>query len=213
MATLKVTSGPLAGQAIELEDDVVIGRETGDLVVPDAEVSRRHAAVRSVPDGVEVEDFDSLNGTFVNGERIEGTVMLTKTGALRIGNTEFAVDIPVAQPDVTAPRAIQQPDVTAPRSIPQPDVTAPRSIPQPDVTAPRSIPQPDVTAPRSIPQPDVTAPRSIPQPDVTAQRAVADKPDQPAPAEARGGLPFPPAVLAAIIGVVVAIVLLIFVLG
>src|SRR4051812_5197962 len=45
--TLKVTSGPAVGQSFEFDREIVIGRE-GDLAIPDAEMSRRHAAVRPV---------------------------------------------------------------------------------------------------------------------------------------------------------------------
>ena len=39
-------SGPLAGQTIDVENEVVIGREDTDLTIDDVELSRRHAVVR-----------------------------------------------------------------------------------------------------------------------------------------------------------------------
>ena len=174
MRTLKVTSGPAEGQSLEVESESIVGRSAVDLEIADPEISGRHAAVRPIEDGIEVEDLGSTNGTFVDGKRIDAPVSLTADATIRVGLTTIAVELefpkPLAQPDVTAPRrVVPAPDVTAPRAIPdQPDVTAPRAIPdQPDVTAPRAIPdQPDVTAPRAIPDPDVTAPRSVPPPQV-----------------------------------------------
>jgi hypothetical protein len=200
MRTLKVTSGPSKGQSLEVEEELVIGREHSDFAIPmDVEVSRRHAVVRPTESGIEVEDLGSTNGTFVDGRKIDGTAAVTASGTIRVGETEIAVELelpppsppadPGIAPDVTAPRAIPQPDVTAPRAIAQPDFTAPRDVPdkapEPEVTEPKEIPQPDVTAPRAIPQPDVTAPRKvpdkeIPQPDVTAPRAIP-QPDVTAP--------------------------------
>jgi hypothetical protein len=191
MRSIKVISGETAGEAREVEGDIVIGRESADLVVPDPEVSRRHAVVRPSEDGVEVEDLGSRNGTFVDEQRIDRATTLAQSGTVRVGTTELAVEIAlvVAEPDVTVQREIPQPDVTVQREIPQPDVTVQREIPQPDVTVQREIPQPDVTAKReTIPQPDVTAKReTIPQPDVTVQRKTAGPP----PASAEGSPPPP----------------------
>ena len=187
MPTLKVISGPAAGQTLAIDAEIVVGREGADVTIDDAEMSRRHTALRPVDGGVEVEDLGSLNGTFVDGNRIDAPTTLSASAVVKMGTSEIELEIepaaepePIAQPDVTAPRAIPQPDVTAPRKIPEPDVTAPRKIPEPDVTAPRKIPDPDVTAPRKIPEPDVTAPRKIAEPDVTAPREIP-QPDVTAP--------------------------------
>ena len=49
-----------------------VGRhETNDVVLAGPTVSARHATVRVEAVGVVVEDEGSLNGTFVNGERVE----------------------------------------------------------------------------------------------------------------------------------------------
>jgi predicted component of type VI protein secretion system len=49
-----------------------LGRhEENDVVLAGPTVSARHATVRVEPVGVVLEDEGSLNGTFVNGERIE----------------------------------------------------------------------------------------------------------------------------------------------
>ena len=49
-----------------------VGRhDENDVVLAGPTVSARHATVRVEPIGVVLEDEGSLNGTFVNGERIE----------------------------------------------------------------------------------------------------------------------------------------------
>ncbi|MCP3962225.1 MAG: FHA domain-containing protein [bacterium] len=49
-----------------------IGRTfASDLVLPDIEVSREHAALRVTPEGLEIEDLGSRNGCFVDGRRID----------------------------------------------------------------------------------------------------------------------------------------------
>jgi pSer/pThr/pTyr-binding forkhead associated (FHA) protein len=78
---------------VEVEADVVIGREDADLTIPDEEISRRHAVVRPVERGVVVEDLGSLNGTFVNGEQISEPLTLTLGSMLRLGNSEIQVEL------------------------------------------------------------------------------------------------------------------------
>ena len=53
-----------------------IGRSlAADVRFDDPTVSRRHALIVRQPDGVHVLDDRSLNGVFVNGERIEGRLL------------------------------------------------------------------------------------------------------------------------------------------
>src|ERR1700738_3056331 len=89
-------SGPKPGEVREIDGEIVIGRQ-GDLTVEDEEASRRHAVVRPVEQGVEVEDLGSANGTFVDGNRIEGKVTVTQDAALRIGQTEFGLEVSLPQ--------------------------------------------------------------------------------------------------------------------
>ena len=57
---------PLAGEWTR------IGRSlAADVRFDDATVSRRHALIVNQPDGVRVVDDRSLNGVYVNGERVE----------------------------------------------------------------------------------------------------------------------------------------------
>jgi hypothetical protein len=64
-------------QAYELTGRITrVGRhEENDIVLAGPTVSARHATVRIEPIGVVLEDEGSLNGTFVNGERIEQRLM------------------------------------------------------------------------------------------------------------------------------------------
>ena len=99
MRTLKVISGPAAGTSLGVEKEIVIGREGADLTIPDPQISRRHTLVRPVDEGIEVEDLGSLNGTFVNGERVSAPVTLTAPGKIKVGDSE--IDVELALEDVT----------------------------------------------------------------------------------------------------------------
>ena len=84
-----------------------IGRSlAADVRFDDATVSRRHALVVSQDEGVRVLDDRSLNGVFVNGERVEWSA-LTDGDEITIGrHAIFYVDT------VTAASAAQQAALT-----------------------------------------------------------------------------------------------------
>jgi pSer/pThr/pTyr-binding forkhead associated (FHA) protein len=87
-----VTTGPEAGRRVELGLEVAIGRQDADLVVEDPEVSRRHAVLRRSGGSVVVEDLDSTNGTFVNGERIRTPITVRPGDQVRVGRTTLEIE-------------------------------------------------------------------------------------------------------------------------
>jgi pSer/pThr/pTyr-binding forkhead associated (FHA) protein len=70
---LIVRSGPQAGTRFTLESDVTrLGRHPdSEISLDDITVSRRHAEVQRTAEGYMVADSGSLNGTYVNQERVE----------------------------------------------------------------------------------------------------------------------------------------------
>jgi pSer/pThr/pTyr-binding forkhead associated (FHA) protein len=113
MARLRVVSGPLAGQTIDVETEVVIGREDTDLTIDDVELSRRHAVVRRHASRLQVEDLGSTNGTYVDGTRIEEPTILGGGAEIRLGTTKLVVEgvLPAgreeAEPETSESRASQ----------------------------------------------------------------------------------------------------------
>jgi pSer/pThr/pTyr-binding forkhead associated (FHA) protein len=91
-----ITSGQLQGRRIEVSRELVIGRENVDVEIEDAELSRRHVAVRPTEGGLEVEDLGSRNGTRVDGTRIDGPTRIRHGAVLLVGVTTFTVDAPPA---------------------------------------------------------------------------------------------------------------------
>ena len=74
-ALLIVKRGPNAGSRFLLDSELTtIGRHPdSDIFLDDVTVSRRHAEFYRQPSGFTVRDVGSLNGTYVNRERIEET--------------------------------------------------------------------------------------------------------------------------------------------
>jgi pSer/pThr/pTyr-binding forkhead associated (FHA) protein len=91
-AVLVVTKGPMAGQRLNLQGELVIGREGVAVTIEDSELSRRHAAVRQVTGGYEVEDLGSLNGTFVNGQRITAPTQVAGGDSIKVGQTVMELE-------------------------------------------------------------------------------------------------------------------------
>lgn len=107
MSALVVKEGPGAGRRVEIEGEVVIGREDAGLTIDDAEMSRRHAVVRASGSAIEVEDLGSRNGTFVNGTRIAGATRLTGGDSIKVGTTVLELDAPrAAAQTVASPVAV-----------------------------------------------------------------------------------------------------------
>jgi cytochrome P450 / NADPH-cytochrome P450 reductase len=97
-----------------------IGRaEDNDLVVPDPSVSGHHAELRTAPDGCRIVDLGSMNGTFVNDQRVAAAIALHDGDVVRFGATFFLLAGQELQPfAATGPGAGQPPPEPAPGPAP-----------------------------------------------------------------------------------------------
>jgi pSer/pThr/pTyr-binding forkhead associated (FHA) protein len=82
----------ITGQRLEVNrPDVVIGRHSdADVRLAYPEVSRRHCRLAFQDGKWVLYDLDSLNGVFVNGERVQETV-LYEGDQISVGNLVFIV--------------------------------------------------------------------------------------------------------------------------
>ena len=102
---------------------LVIGRDAScDVVVPNGEVSRRHAEIAAGRNGYTVTDT-SANGLMVNGERVRQSQRLGRGDIIRVGNEEFRfyADVPAPVPEpAPAPANVASgrmtPSLTSPSS-------------------------------------------------------------------------------------------------
>jgi hypothetical protein len=79
-------------------DTIIIGRAVeNDIVITSKRVSREHARVRREGWRVILEDLDSTNGTFLNGERVLAPVELRDEDHITIGD----VTLTFHDPDIT----------------------------------------------------------------------------------------------------------------
>jgi predicted component of type VI protein secretion system len=71
----------------------VLGRGKGSTIrIPSAEVSRRHCQLRCKDGFVTVEDLESVNGTFLNGEPVDGEEVVRPGDRLKVGPVTFVVE-------------------------------------------------------------------------------------------------------------------------
>src|SRR5689334_5009484 len=135
---LTIQSGPGAGRTVNVEGtEFTIGREAGvDLVLTDGKASRRHAALRVLPDGrATLYDLGSSNGTFVNGQRIQST-LLQGGEQIQIGDTVIVAD------GVAAAAAPQPAAAAPPPPQPVPAQPMPPTEPLTPATPPPAQQQP-----------------------------------------------------------------------
>jgi len=85
-ATLTVLTGSASGRMFKLRASVTIGRSPAcEIRLEDDGVSRNHARVRYEGEHASVEDLQSRNGTFVNGERIREIVKIQDGDKIQCG--------------------------------------------------------------------------------------------------------------------------------
>lgn len=101
-ALLIVRSGPTAGARYLLDTDVTtVGRHPeADIFFDDVTVSRRHAEVTRTGAAFEIIDQRSLNGTYVNGERVDRGGLFNgaevRVGKFRLNFFSSPADLPQA---------------------------------------------------------------------------------------------------------------------
>jgi pSer/pThr/pTyr-binding forkhead associated (FHA) protein len=76
---------------------LTLGRDgANDIIIDHPLASRRHARLERDESGYFVHDLDSTNGTYVNGDRIEGVHMLRNQDKVWVADTEIIFNDPEA---------------------------------------------------------------------------------------------------------------------
>jgi pSer/pThr/pTyr-binding forkhead associated (FHA) protein len=160
--TLAIRTGPQEGTVFDLDKEtVILGRDvTNDIVLADAEVSRRHSRLTLSPQGYVLEDLGSTNGTFVNGERLTGPHLLTPGDQLGLSQklvisfelgAEAVAQTVAVEPVVKAPtHKLEEPVAEAP---PQ-EVEKPAVEPLPTKAEKQAVEAP----PKTLEEPLIEAP-------------------------------------------------------
>jgi pSer/pThr/pTyr-binding forkhead associated (FHA) protein len=121
---LEAIAGNAAGFTIVVDERLVIGRQSDGpgKLADDPELSRHHAEIGRDPDGqFTITDLSSMNGTFVNGTRLDAPVQLALGDEIEVGGTKLVVrSVPAPSlPDVDV-RA-QTVSADGPPAMPEPE--------------------------------------------------------------------------------------------
>jgi predicted component of type VI protein secretion system len=127
-------SGPTPGVTFPLEgDQLTIGRDAANgVAINDAEVSRKHSRLSFQGGKYVLEDLGSTNGTFVNGQRLSGPVVLKAGDIVSLGEQIVLMyDAINYDPGATIVAASHKSARVAPHPV-----SAPVSAPAPVFSAP-----------------------------------------------------------------------------
>ncbi len=93
-AWLYVSSGPQAGRDFRLGRRTTIGRDTVkcDVILSDKKVSERHARIQREGGEFVIYDLASLNGTFVNGKKVQKQ-LLSDDDEIMVGETTLVFKV------------------------------------------------------------------------------------------------------------------------
>ncbi len=93
--SLVADSGPEKGQVIPVTDRIEIGRALEcDISILEPALSRKHAEVEPLGPNLVLRDLGSVNGTYVNAEKIEDEVTLKDSDVVQFGKIRFIVSSP-----------------------------------------------------------------------------------------------------------------------
>jgi serine phosphatase RsbU (regulator of sigma subunit) len=118
MAILQIVRGPDAGRKYTLDgtEITILGRQADcTICLPAKAVSRQHAQIVHTPDGYQVEDLDSSNGTFVNGTRLtpHSRVLLSDNDNFEVGPYTFSLHATLPQPPESTENLIIREQINA----------------------------------------------------------------------------------------------------
>jgi pSer/pThr/pTyr-binding forkhead associated (FHA) protein len=168
------------GREYFVQRSLVIGRDAScDVVVTNKDVSRRHAEIVTTATGYIVVD-SSTNGTFVNGQRVNGQMVLARADVIRVGTSEFRFYADTAAAAPAAAPAGPSPSLAAPGALRRlADTLMGVRTARPSAPPGSAPPAPHAPAARSAPP----APPA-PAPAAPAASAPPAQPVPPAPAAA-----------------------------
>lgn len=96
-AYVSIKAGPLEGHKYIVKSDtpILIGRseEANIRIAYDQFCSRRHAKIFWDKNKIYITDFESTNGTLVNGVALTGTGELKNNDAIKLGETELSISV------------------------------------------------------------------------------------------------------------------------
>jgi pSer/pThr/pTyr-binding forkhead associated (FHA) protein len=77
-------------EVYNLEDSITIGRSNeNDVIIKDPYISKKHLSIVKDEEEYYLEDLNSANGTYLNGDRLMDAVKLKNGDRIQFGQIEF----------------------------------------------------------------------------------------------------------------------------
>jgi pSer/pThr/pTyr-binding forkhead associated (FHA) protein len=128
MPTLVIKNPDGSQQEQDVTEQLTIGRSEGnDLILSEGGVSRKHARFFTQGEDFMVEDAGSANGTWVDGEKIEGPTKLSSKSQIVIGDYEIQLKLgskPLPRANKAAAKPSKEPTAAKGQAV---KPSAPRS--------------------------------------------------------------------------------------
>lgn len=118
--SLVAQAGPLNGQRWILKGDILLGRDDAcHVIIQNRQVSRYHARLVNLPEGIQLEDLGSKNGTHVNGQEVLEPILLQDGDVIQIAyaqqfiylssDSTLPLELPPSEPseNVSIPRLLR----------------------------------------------------------------------------------------------------------
>ena len=86
---VSIGSPPQREYSLDKPTIAIGSHPSNDLVIDDTTVSRRHATITRKPDGFELVDLGSTNGTFVNGRQVRKPIAVKSGDEIKFGSARF----------------------------------------------------------------------------------------------------------------------------
>jgi ABC-type multidrug transport system ATPase subunit/pSer/pThr/pTyr-binding forkhead associated (FHA) protein len=79
-------------EQLQSKATIIIGRsESADVLINNSQISRNHSKITKIDNKYFIEDLGSMNGTFVNGQRISGKRQIGSDDSIIIGRIRFTL--------------------------------------------------------------------------------------------------------------------------
>jgi pSer/pThr/pTyr-binding forkhead associated (FHA) protein len=129
MAKLVILSQGMTGRSHELKvDKTTIGRvDDNTFPIAESSVSSHHCEVFTRGSDVVVNDLNSTNGTFINGDKVTGEAVLKPGQILRLGQIELRLEVEGA-PSAPAPATVAPVPAAAQKKVSDNTVAMQRGV-------------------------------------------------------------------------------------
>ncbi|MDE0151456.1 MAG: FHA domain-containing protein [Bdellovibrionales bacterium] len=88
---LRVTSGPLEGKTFQVEEDMILGRSKGNILLEDPKISNPHAQIHKSDNQYILKDLSSKRGIYYQDKTVS-FIILQPGVVFQLGSTTFQVD-------------------------------------------------------------------------------------------------------------------------